>query len=44
MLFIAFAIGLICAYAVYNVYLFWNAAQRSAPLIAATPPFNLNDP
>lgn len=36
-------IALIVLYAAYNVFIFWQAAQRSAPLIEATPPYNRND-
>lgn len=31
-------------YAAYTVFLFWNAAQKSAPLIRATSPYNREDP
>lgn len=31
-------------YAAYTVFLFWNAAQKSAPLIEATAPYNREDP
>lgn len=43
MVYVAAAILLVLAYAMYSVFSFWNAAQKSKPLIAATPPFNRAD-
>jgi len=44
MLYAAIIVAIVLLYAAYNVFLFWNAAQKSAPLIEATPPFNREDP
>jgi len=44
MTYIVLIFAALFAYAAYNVFLFWSAAQKSAPLIAATPPFNREDP
>ena len=35
---------LVLLYAAYSVFLFWSAAQKSKPLIAATPPYTREDP
>lgn len=42
-MYVAALIFLVLGYAAYSVFLFWNAAQKSRPLIAATPPFNRED-
>lgn len=39
-----FIVTAILVYAFYCIFLFWNAAQKSAPLIVATPPYNHEDP
>lgn len=43
MILIAISCLLLVLYAAYSVFLFWNAAQKSKPLIAATPPYNRMD-
>lgn len=42
-MFIVAFLVLLLAYPAYNIFVFWRAAQRSAPLIEATPPFNRED-
>ena len=38
------AVALVIIYGAYCVYLFWSAAQKSAPLVEAAQPFNREDP
>lgn len=42
-MYVAIFVLVILVYAAYTAVLFWNAAQKSKPLITATPPFNRGD-
>lgn len=44
MVYIAILAFLVLLYVTYSALIFWNAARKSVPLIAATPPFNREDP